>query len=126
MTLNQFHINAILAGLRLLERTDFADLPGDVQEIYGGELLPLTRDDIDTLCQNISTVPKGWLVRAVCVQDPAPDAASMRAPDLLDHQREDAINASLAALRERYDADAAPLLAELGSIRTTRVNSDID
>lgn len=66
MTLNQFHINAILAGLRLLERTDFADLPGDVQEIYGGSLLPLTRDDIDTLCQNISTVPKGWVIRAVC------------------------------------------------------------
>lgn len=51
---------------------------------------------------------------------------SRRRAGQLDHQREEAINADLIALRERHDAEAAPLLAELSAIRTRRVNSDID
>lgn len=50
--------NAVLAGLRMLERGILADdVPADIERIHtdDGETEPMSPDEIDALCEEINT-----------------------------------------------------------------------
>lgn len=56
VTLSRHELNAVLAGLRLLQGMPFSHLPLGVQNVYteDGDTLPLDEDGIDNLCERLN------------------------------------------------------------------------